>query len=319
MQPNLKLAGSQKKTRTTVDTVLLTPQVVETWKAPPFQRPKKINAKVHALVDTIKEDGGVLPGILTLGVFEREKYIVDGQHRVEAWKLSGLTEGYADVRTCYFDSLAEMGQEFVTLNSSLVSFRPDDKLRGLEASSKHIQVIRERCPFVGYDYIRRNDASPLVSMSVAIRMWASSAEEVPASVPSALTLADRLSDVEVDGLCRFLNICYQAWGKDVEYQRLWANLNITLCAYIFRRMVLATPSKVSRVQRMTFEQFQKCMMALSAEGTYLDWLTGRSRMSDRDRSPAFQRIKAIFTRRLYIETNEKRSFLQPAWAARAGR
>jgi hypothetical protein len=37
------------------------------WKLPAFQRPLRVNAKVLALVEEIRTEGGVIPGILTLG------------------------------------------------------------------------------------------------------------------------------------------------------------------------------------------------------------------------------------------------------------
>lgn len=49
-------------------------------------------------------------GILTIGVLESETYLVDGQHRIAAWQQTGLTEGYADVRTHFFATLGDMGQ-----------------------------------------------------------------------------------------------------------------------------------------------------------------------------------------------------------------
>src|SRR5687767_9903420 len=126
--------AAPRSVRSRMDTILLTPAVVAKWKTPPFQRPLKINAKVLALAEALKQSGGVLPGVITLGDVDTDRYVVDGQHRVQAFLLSELTEGYADVRICAFDNLAEMGQEFVDLNSSLVRIGPDDVLRGLEGT-----------------------------------------------------------------------------------------------------------------------------------------------------------------------------------------
>lgn len=309
--PKLK-SVPQKATKTTVDTIEITPILIKGWKHPPFQRPLKENEKVRMLAEQIKVDG-VLPGVITLGILEGDTYIVDGQHRCHGYILSGLPSVYADVRTHYFDTFAEMGEEFVRLNSSLVKLRPDDILRGLEASLPTLQRLRKKCPFVGYDMIRRNEKAPILSMSMVLRQWYASFQESPSSAPISSTQIAQtsLTESEVDTLIAFLTICYDAWGRDMEYARLWASLNLGLCMWLFRRLVLG--HDVSAVStRLTHDQFRKCLMALSADSKYLDYLVGR-KFNERDRSPAYQRIKARFAGRLYQETGKKPKLPNPPW------
>src|SRR5262245_34334482 len=92
----------EKKTRTVVDTIMVTPKLLEAWQSPPFQRPVRENEKVRLLAEELKDNGGVWPGIITLGIFEGVTYIIDGQHRKFSFLLSGLEEGYTDVRIHYF-------------------------------------------------------------------------------------------------------------------------------------------------------------------------------------------------------------------------
>lgn len=304
---------SERKTHTVVDTILVTPAIVNGWKSPPFQRPIKENDKVRALAEQLKHDGGVWPGIITLGVLNKEVYIVDGQHRRAAFLISALEEGYTDVRTHYFQSMADMGQEFVNLNSQLVRMRPDDLLRGLESSTLSLDYVRTKCPFVGYDYIRRNDSSPIISMATILRAWKGSAPDVPTAHPtglSAVQIAQSMTDQDCAQLTDFLNIAMAAWGREPEYQRLWGTLNVILCMWLYRRMVLSQYS--SRSPLLSKEQFKKCMMSLSADGNYLDWLVGRS-MGERDRSPAYSKIKHDFTQRLREELGGKAAMPQPPW------
>lgn len=305
----------QKATRTKVDTIIVTPAIVRAWRNPEFQRPLKINDKVKALAETIKHDG-VIPGMITIGVMGEVTYRVDGQHRCEAFLLSGIDEGYSDVRYHWFDTMAEMAQEFERLNSALVKMRPDDILRAREASSEAMRALRAKCPFIGYDMIRRGPKSPVLSMSAALRCWYGSETEVPsAPSESASRCADRLNMEEAEALGTFLNIAFEAWGRDAEYARVWSSHTLTIAAWIYRRTVI-TPY-TAMTTRLTREQFRKCMMALTADERHMEWLVGRM-LGDRDRSPGYNRMKGIFSKRLEMDGLQKIKLPGPAWAHGGG-
>lgn len=305
------VTDAQKTTRTTVDTIEVTESLIRTWKNPPFQRPMKVNEKVRALATWIRDNDGVIPGVITLGVIGRDVYKLDGQHRCEAYVLSGCPIGYVDVRIHHFDEMAEMGLEFVNLNSHLVGLRPDDILRGLEGMSEALTKIRRRCPYVGYDFIRRSDKAPVLSMSVLLRSWAGSATEVPKSGGvSSAHLAREITEEDANTLIGFLDTAMGAWGRDAAYARLWSVLNLTLCMWLYRRLVV-TPYSAKTV-KLTREQFGRGLMSLSASDTYLDWLVGRS-LSERDRAPAYARIKAVMSPRIEQDVGKRVMFPAPAW------
>lgn len=315
---NLKLLDTKPKraTHTSVDTILINPGVVKNWKNPPFQRPLKVNAKVMALAQQIKIDGGVMPGVMTIGVLERQEFLLDGQHRREAFLLSECAEGFTDIRKHFFESMAEMGEEFVNLNSQLVRMRPDDILRGLEGTIDGLTIIRQNCPFVGYDMIRRGDRSPLLSMSTALRAWFGSMADVPTNGgASALESAKKATTDEGEQCSSALKLLMTAWGRDPEYHKLWGALNLTVVLWLYRRLVLADYSH--KIKRISREMFLKCCTSLSADAGYLEWLYGRG-LTERDRSPAFGRIKAIFVARIYAETKTKPFLPSPAWAHGGG-
>lgn len=304
---------SEKLTRTTVDTLEITQKVVKSWKLPPFQRDLKINPKVRAVADEIRTAGGVLPGILTIGVYDGETYIVDGQHRLAAWQMTGLEVGYADVRMHWFNSVGDMANEFVRLNSSLVRLRPDDILRGMEPSTPALQRIRRKCGFIGYDMVRRSDKAPVLSMSVFLRTWIGTKTEVPGSVQSGVALT-MMDEAETTAAIEFIQLCFESWRRDSAYARLWGALNLTLCAWLYRRTVMGEGlSKASRVARLTADEFRKCVLALSADSMYLDYLVGRN-LGDRDRAPAYGRVKTIFQQRYLSETGHSIRLPQPPWS-----
>lgn len=305
-------SAAEKRTHSVLDTVEINHTYLCALQPPPFQRPLRVNDKVRAVADTIKRDGGVLPGVITIGVLANTKYILDGQHRIEAFKISGLKDGYAEVRMLFCETMGEMGEEFVNLNSRIANMRPDDILRGLEGSYPPLRLVREKCRFVGYDMIRKSENAPLVSMSAMLRMWNGSRAEVPSSGGiSAQNLGIALTMEDAEQLIAFLNVCLDAWGREFEYFRMWGGLNLILCAWLYRRTVITQYSP--RTPRLTRELFKKCLMSLSADANYLDWLLGRQ-LGERDRSPAYDRVRRIFAKRIESETGTKPGLPSPVWS-----
>jgi hypothetical protein len=100
-------------------TMILTPEMASGWKTPHFHRALRVNGRVRALAQELKRGGGVLPGVLTIGAFEAERYLVDGLHRVEAFRLSGMPAVDASIRICFFETSAEMARTYVEINSRL--------------------------------------------------------------------------------------------------------------------------------------------------------------------------------------------------------
>jgi len=319
---HLKGREAPKAVRSAMETLLFSRDDVAGWKLPPFQRPLRINSKVEALVEEIKTEGGVLPGVITLGRVggDRTFWIVDGQHRIEAFKMSDLDECIADVRILNASSMAELAEEFARQNQRLVNMRPDDILRALEESTPLLRRIRESCDFVGYGQIRRGTTSAMIGMSQLLRSWRISEPETPAnSVPSGPVLAASLDRESVDNLISFMQIARAAWGTDPESYRLWGTLNIVICMWIFRRHVLDKSrggSKRSVV--LTGDMFRKCLMSVAADTGYNDWLVGRS-LNERDRSPCYTRVKEIFSKRLEQELGRKVAMVQPSWCSNRGR
>lgn len=309
-----------KSEQSRMETLIISQEMVNGWKIPPFQRPLRVNAKVLAVSETIKKNESI-EGVLTLGRLKGDSgyYIVDGQHRTEAFKLSGLDEAIADVRVVSFESMSEMADEFVRLNSSLVKMRPDDILRGLESSTPMLNSIRKSCEFVGYDNIRRGQSSPIVGMSALLRCWSAASYETPASSNSGLSaanLAQTLDQASVQNLIAFLATAHAAWGRDPEYFRLWGNLNLALCMWLWNKLVIDRDRFGNkRYIVMTVPEFKRCLMSVSADGDYLTWLPGRN-LNDRDRAPAYSRLKQIFARRLFADSKKKPILPQPAWATR---
>lgn len=311
-----------RNVRSKMETLLLTPDTLNEWALPGFQRDLRENEKVRMLAEEVKSNGGFVPGIVTLGTISGSKtvFILDGQHRRHAALMSGLLEFICDVRICSFDDMAEMGKEYVRLNSSLAKMRPDDILRGLESSVIALRRIREECKFVGYDHVRRGTntgSTIMIGMSSVLRFWRSSSTETPGgnSGGSAIDIAAGMDTLDVDNLIRFMLLAKQAWGSDVEYYRLWNGLNLVLCMWLYHQLVLNKDRGVKRRIVLNNDQFKKCLMSVSASADYLDWLPGRT-MNDQARSPCFIKLKAIFAKRIEMDTGARPMLPGPAWASR---
>lgn len=321
---NIKGSREAPKTqRSSMETLIISIDQANQWRIPPFQRPLRVNAKVVSIAEDMRSNGVEITGVITLGKTSKDQtlWVVDGQHRLEAFRISGLAEVICDVRIVHFETMADMADEFVRLNSSIARMRPDDILRGLEPTLAVLQAIRRECPYVGYDQIRRGGTSgPILSMSPLLRCWNGSNNDTPSGNTggmSAAQVASALDPEALRNLLSFLAAAHTAWGRDVEYYRLWGNLNLTLCMWIFRQLVLNTQRTGNkRTVVMSGAQFKQCLMSVAANRDYLDWLPGHV-MSDRDRSPAYARLKAIFARRLQDEARDKKRPLlpQPAWAS----
>lgn len=306
-----------------METLIISVDEVRHWQVPKCQRPLRVNPKVVLIAETLKTTE-CIEGVLTLGKLPGDPtiYIVDGQHRLEAFKLSGLQEVIADIRMINFESMIELALEFVRINSVIVKMRPDDILRGLEDIIPALAAIRGACPFVSYGNVRRagNSDDPVLSMSVVVRCWTGSAGETPssgASTSSAVT-AENIEAGSLQSLILFLNTAEAAWGRDPEYYRLWGALNLTLCMWMWRRLVIDRDRAGNKkVVLLNINEFKECLMAVSANGDYLAWLPGRA-MSDRDRSPCYVRLKAIIARRLKTKMFDggKLMLPQPAWSSR---
>lgn len=306
-----------KAARSKMDTMILTPSIVDAWVAPPFQRPLKMNEKVRAIAQELTHNGGVIDGILTLGVVEGDTtlYLLDGQHRIAAFRISDLKECIVDVRICTFAHMGEMGDEFVKLNSAIVRMTPDDVLRGMEATIPAIHNIKEACDFVAYNNVRRSDGGPVLSMSAAIRAWFGSNSETPKQgLASSVVLAREMAPNDAQELIRFLNLARAAWGDEPQNYRLWTALNLCLCMWLYRKLVLDKhPKATRRYVVVNHDIFKKCLMSVAANTDYVDWLVGRS-LSERNRAPCYIRLKAIFINRLKLEYHtEKPQMPQPAW------
>lgn len=308
--------NAPKTDRSTMDTLVITLGTTESWKKPRFQRELRITPRVKECAEQIRRDG-VIEGVITLGKFDGETWLLDGQHRIEAFRMSELDEVLADVRIKWFDSMGDMADEFTRLNRALVSMRTDDIMRAFEETNACISMIRRRCPFVGYDHIRVGERSKiLISMATVVRIWFGTASDTPTQGPSSSEAVRLLNDEQASMLCDFLTACFEAWGNERSNFKMWSAANIAILMWLWRRLILQTglpPYRGgTRVVVLERKAFINCLMALSADPQFSDWLVGRN-LSERDRAPCYSRIRTIFGRRLATDGVRNPRFPAGEW------
>ncbi len=303
-----------KTTRSVTDTIVVTEKVIATWVIPGFQRAVKDNRKVQEIGKLIAETG-VIPGVITLGVLDDVVYRLDCQHRLMAFSKSGLREAYVDARYLYCKSMADMAREFVHLNTPIARLQPNDVLRGMTETNVALKSIRARCPFVGYDFIRRGERAPVLGMSQALRAWYGSKPDTPVShAPNAVDIAtwfENAADAEPEKLADFLLIANQAWGSHREYHVLWNALNLTLSMWMYRRLVIRAYS--AKTPKVGVLLFRACLVALTGDRIYLDWLRSARKLDDRDRVPGYDKMKKIFAGVIQAEIKSKPLLPHPSW------
>ena len=293
-----------------METKLLTLEEMNAWVLPPFQREEVQNKKVVEFAEGLKRNGGLIGGVIHLGVLRNETtiFLVDGQQRRGGCNLTGLNEFIADVSLKIYDSMATMAEDFKSINSRLVALRPDDLLRAYEMSHADLRQLRAECPFVGYANVRRSsEKGAILSMGATLKCWFGSAMPTPACQGNAIELLDQFTETQRQQLTVFLHAAHSAWGNEKECFRLWCNLNLLMCMYLFRKLTLEPTNRRAAVPP---DMFRKCLLSVSAASQYSDWLQGRS-TAERDRGPCYKRLKCIFADRLTQEYGGNFTYRMP--------
>lgn len=303
-----KKPGVFKTHKTVMKVEVITPELLASWATPDFQRPIMENPKLHMVKDGIRENGGIIPGTLTIGVYNGRNYRVDGQHRMRAFELSGLSEGLADVKYIYFDSEEDMAEEFDRQNSPIARMKPDDHLRAIEKSSEALQYLRKECPFICYGPVKRGGKSA-VSMSGVLRAWSGGSSETPIACGTpAQTIGKRLPLDEAKEIAQFLKVCYDAWGAHQNYGKLWTNMNLTICVWLYHHTVMDS----KETYELTPEAFRQALMSLTDE-KYIEFITNKA-MTEFNRGPCYVEMTSRIRPRLQASVNRRIRLPLPVWA-----
>jgi hypothetical protein len=291
-----------------VDFITVSKKDTDKWEIPPeIQRPLKVNTKVIAVAQALPLTKK-LEGTITLGFWDGVVWILDGQHRLAAFILAQEKYGLADRVNilCHievFATRAAMAARFRLLQQSLLKMSPDDGLRPMAINTPSLQILTRECPFIGFGNIQRLfQTSQTLSMSVLLRCWHGSSFESPSLSNSSMSeYALSMSEAEACECASFLKLAFQVWARIPEYARLWGILNITLCMWFYRRMVLEPASGITKLNPDQFRVWLGCLFEdplsipraqekMNWISPYRDWLIGKA-MNIETRRIAAQQIK----------------------------
>lgn len=314
--PELKTAA-EKRSRTVSKTVILDFEDCEaSWKVVgDIQRGSSLTKKIVEVGEDIG-GSGIFPSTIYIAVWEGNQYINDGLQRFSGWRdavsKGGPTQVAANVQWEYFpdgpDGKAKMGERFAKLQLTLKRHRPDDGLRAIQHSLPAIKLIADECPNVGFGAVQRsNSKNTSLSMAVALQSWASSASEQCTSSGSARDLAYRLTMDDAKKCVSFLTVARGAWGSTVEYNRLWGPVNLSVCMWLYRRMVVDPEQGVTP---LTAKQFSNCLVTLTNDtpkSTYVEWLRAKPSSAENRRMALANHIRPRFISRIRQEKIRKHS------------
>jgi hypothetical protein len=282
---------------------------------------KAINKKIIAFAEQLRSSKGMINGVIVLGHLpdDPNTYLVDGTQRRKACNMCGLDQFYCDIREIWFPNVEALALEYLRINDQLVRHTADDRLIAYEAINPWLSQLRARCPYIGYNQVRRAiSGGPVVGMSVLLRAWFGSAQETPSQASGqSVDLCALVDQQEFTNLTRYLKLAYAAWGSEPEYYPLWTALNLIMTMWLFRQLVLNRDIK-RRIVMLNDEHFKNCLMSLSASTDYLTWMPGR-KMTERDRSPCYTRLRSVFIKRIILDTNIPPLLPQPYWFSRKTR
>ena len=317
----------ERQTQTHVDMIVVTPETWDQWANPNgtkvgpnsedgFQRAISRNQNVREVAEVIKRDR-VIPGQVVIGVYLDKLWLIDGQHRREAFfeaVKSGIPSAYMDIKYEWFDSWADMASRYVELQRKICGHKADDMLKGLEFSTPSLQLLRQKCPFVGYTRLRGSaEHKARLSVSGVLKAWFGSRSEAPNSAGPGTYDASKVFSIEdANQLSAFLRLAESAWTFHPNYWPLWGQLNMTVCMWLYRRCVL---SVTEGFPSMTAEQFSSCLASLPTAkiGQSFMYVQFLNRKGFADRGPVYSEIVKSFTSALRTEHKARVKFPEPPW------
>ena len=220
--------------------VLLTIDDLEYLMKPPCQRFVSKTKRVERLTEEMLKTGRLGVGILlVMGLPNGEVHLVDGNHRIEAFRNSGLKSIIVSVQTKSAKTYKDIAEEYIRCQCSLKTSTVDDKLKGIAVGHPPLQKIAQFCTFVTYKRAStRSDC--LISMSDVVHCWFDASTNPPTRYSGDKGIpieecAKLITDKDAACIIEWLLVCQISLGT--VNRVLWAPLNMTLCLWLYKQMV----------------------------------------------------------------------------------
>ena len=316
--------------RSRVVKIRLTPEVINSWLKPDWQRPIRYNAKGRQLCEVLKTTHK-LDSVLLVGVVKRRNgkyllYLVDGHHRKTIFLKAGIPYMDVDVKFVYVDEVEDLSDVYLTCQDQITKSTANDNLKGLAVTNNAISTIGSKCEFITYEGVRLGTTTSSVNMSTVIQIWYDSMLDPPKKntltpSKSITELAKKLTDDEADQIVQFMLLCKDRFEFTKLSSGLWKHINLVLCLWLYRILVwkeVWEGGEEYSVTHLTPKQFGVGLSGLKNDKYYLT-LNKKKLSSPVDRKEAYQSIAKLFASNLRahgVVSNPK--LPKPQWAAKRG-
>ena len=310
--------------------IKLTPEVINSWLIPDWQRHVRTNPKGRQLCEDIKEIP-ILESMIIVGVIQRRGkyvlYLLDGHHRKEHFLKSGAPYIIIDVKFAYVETMGEMADLYLKCQDQIVKSSPNDNLKGLAVNSKTLNHIIKHCTCVTLDAARSGASNASVTMSTVIQVWYDSNLDPPkrntlGSPPKSITdLAKKLTMRDAETIVAFIKICEEVFGFNNESSALWKHINLVLCLWLYRVMVLKTEWEGCEGYKVTYLDDKRFGIGLSAlrHSRFYSSMTNKRLGSAVDRKEAYLNMTRWFLSGFPNNNGRTRVRLpKPTWASKKG-
>jgi hypothetical protein len=311
--PNLKYC--------TVNDVLIDRHLaLEVWQVPEYNRETTDTKKVNELVEALLREPVLRYDHFIISCRECVLRKVDCNHRVRAFEKSGLPAIRVNIHYIRFDSEEEEVEAYRQKQYQLKRSTPNDRLKVVARTHQPLQRIAELCNFVTFDKACAGQAGKLVTMSTVVQVYEWSKTNPPRSrsVSSIEDLAKTLTAEDAAQIVEFLLLCREYF--EVKNPSLWKVSNLTLCLWLYRRLIWREEVEDTRWSRMTSQEFGSGLGALS-NTTYAGRITNKTLSHDTDRNAIWRHLIGGF--RQGLGTTHGRTKLKTpniaGYAARKGR
>lgn len=253
----------------------------DTWqsilKTPPSARNVIATNKFKEYVGKI-DASGVIPGRLTIAIYNSEKYLVDGWHRMFAFHQTSRQSALAEVKYVQCKTAESMCRLFTDINEPIRSVSVSDKLRNIYGYNPDFKRLVDKRKYLTFSGKKMG-----IMISVLLYAWFASKRESPFKASGKLiSLVEKMTREEFEVFGDLIDEIHEAW--DYRKPVLWRGLNMASVFWMLRQM------NVSKSDR------RKILEAIDQDDSYTDMISGKGSNNVDNGAMAYDALTKIVRR-----------------------